>query len=200
MGDNLRWLHTSLLCFLVLPAAIAYGQSPGSCDDQLDQCDERLETESATCWAQCERRYGNDIDMSRWDRCTDRCDEARDRGWGSCDEEHDRCTQVADSQSGSSEINSPYAGSRSSGEDGCYFGECPDGDEINNAPPMPTGGGNSGPQTPPQEMPQQPKTYLTSICQTPTFWCRMNVQGPVGYQCYCSSYYGPITGFTVAER
>ena len=39
----------------------------------------------------------------------------------------------------------------------------------------------------------------TSICQTPAFWCRMFFPGPVGVSCYCNSYWGPVSGFTVPE-
>lgn len=87
------------------------------------------------------------------------------------------------------------AGLAAQGGDGCYFGECPEPGTP--APNLPEA-------TPTEwEEPQQspwPNDQLTSICQTPTFWCQMYEYGPVGADCWCADWNGYVYyGSTVPE-
>jgi len=82
------------------------------------------------------------------------------------------------------------------GGDGCYFGECPEGGAPTPTLPDPQQTQNVPNQTP---WPQQ-TNQVTSICQTPAFWCQMWETGPVGADCWCADWYGNIyTGQTVSQ-
>jgi hypothetical protein len=78
-------------------------------------------------------------------------------------------------------------GNAATGGDGCYFGEC--GDSTSKSPPAPPAPKQQPTQTgssaPPQQMPPQ-QVRMSSICQTPAFWCQMFQQGVVGGGCYCN--------------
>lgn len=161
----------------------------GDCFDQWDACTERGTLQGERCWDSCDSRYPNNYNA--WERCTDRCDASEDSAWKSCEREEKACEANATRES-----SSALYGSRESGQDGCYFGECPG--DINTAP------SGSPPQTVPQPQPPNPqpqtRAQTTSICQTPTFWCTMLGRGPVGMSCYCNTLYGPLPGITVPER
>jgi len=79
------------------------------------------------------------------------------------------------------------AGLAAQGGDGCYFGECPEPGTP--APDLPETTQTEWEQ--PQQTPW-PTEEVTSICQTPTFWCQMNEYGPVGASCWCADWYGYI--------
>jgi hypothetical protein len=86
------------------------------------------------------------------------------------------------------------------GEDGCYFGECPEpGATPPTLPPV------EQPQTwnepaPPNQTPWPQQQEMTSLCQTPQFWCQMWEFGPVGADCWCADWYGNIhTGWTIPQ-
>ena len=88
------------------------------------------------------------------------------------------------------------------GEDGCYFGECPEpGATPPSLPPVEEPQTWTDPnQTPPNQTPWPQQAELTSICQTPQFWCQMFEYGPVGAECWCADWYGNIhTGWTISE-
>lgn len=88
------------------------------------------------------------------------------------------------------------------GTDGCYFGECPEpGAQPPTLPPVEqTQGWPEAEPAPPNQTPWPQTAQLTSICQTPQFWCQMFEYGPVGADCWCADWYGNIhTGWTVAE-
>jgi len=93
-------------------------------------------------------------------------------------------------------------GGAAQGGDGCYFGECP---EPGAAPPtlpepepqQPTW---NEPNQTPNQTPWPQQAQVTSICQTPQFWCQMWETGPVGAECWCADWYGNIhTGWTIAQ-
>lgn len=41
--------------------------------------------------------------------------------------------------------------------------------------------------------------YLSSICQTPAMWCRINQRGQIGSPCWCNTAYGAQNGRLVQE-
>ena len=90
------------------------------------------------------------------------------------------------------------------GQEGCYFGECPEPGATPPSLPDP----QPQQQTPwndPNQQPQQspwPQTAeVTSICMTPQGWCQMMEFGPVGADCWCADWYGNVaTGQTVSEQ
>ena len=114
-------------------------------------------------------------------------------------------------------------GSRNSGEDGCYLGECPDGSSVpipDRAPPRQQGprpGGAGPPSFPPGgagppppfvpggtgQLPFPPGgnqfTY-TQICQTPLIWCVLPQLAVVGVGCGCNTMYGALFGVTVPAQ
>ena len=90
-------------------------------------------------------------------------------------------------------MSSVRYGSRDSGGDGCYFGECPDG-----GAPLPTTPGPAPIPGPRPPVTPPPPGQLTLICQTSMFWCQLPVPVPVGSFCGCYSMFGqPFAGLTV---
>lgn len=182
-------------CFLFALLGVSplfSGPASADCYDDEDICIERARDASDRCSDSCDRRYGNNFDA--WDRCTTRCDDAEDSATNACERRADQCR--------ASDVEAPadvMHGSRDSGGDGCYFGECPDSSAPQTTPrPQQTGTNDwpSGRNNPPAPPPSQ----NTSICQTPTFWCAMGVRGPVGAPCYCNSPMGFANGVTVPEQ
>lgn len=169
------------------------------CEEQEDVCIDLAESRGDACWDTCDARFPRDFD--RWDACTDACSANEDRAVDSCYSARDRC-EAPPSRNRfplSASRNEALFGARGNGEDGCYFGECPDGIPSDPRPPeeqspVPPKQSSPQPQFPP---PQQQR--FTAICQTPTFWCRMFQTGPVGYPCYCNSGFGPVNGVTVPQ-
>src|SRR5690606_28613516 len=101
-----------------------------ACDDQLDRCYEQAQHLSDLCLARCNANFPNNFDA--WDSCADRCDSQSDSNFSACDTEYDLCQGTASRGQG----NEPF-GSRQSGGDGCYFGECPEDFEQGPAAPSP---------------------------------------------------------------
>lgn len=85
------------------------------------------------------------------------------------------------------------------GQEGCYFGECPEpGTPAPNLPPEQANWPE--PQQTPWPDGTWPQQGATAICQTPTFWCVMGETGPVGSDCWCADWYGYVYyGTTVPQ-
>ena len=89
----------------------------------------------------------------------------------------------------------------SSGENGCYFGECPDGTAS------PGGGGGTTPvprqPNPPQPNPpqQRGRAEACQVYQPVLFWCVLppNNGGRAGEACWCPSVYGPLSGVAIGR-
>src|SRR5262249_11064885 len=81
------------------------------------------------------------------------------------------------------------------GGQGCYFGECPDGQTRPQQQPTRP----QQPDQPPVVLPY-PQQQPTNICQTPTFWCMTASYGVVGQNCFCGSPRGPVYGVAVPIR
>ena len=179
-----------LSVFLLLSLSILLvTEALADCDSDWDACFERANRQGEGCWNSCESQYYNDDDA--WDRCTARCQDEQDRDWNRCDSDFEICERQAEQELD----KQGHYGSRRSGEDGCYFGECPgDEPEQRQNPPSQQPG-----QTVPQQIPQQPLA-MSWICQTPTFWCTMFQAGPVGHACYCNSYYGAVWGQIIPQQ
>ena len=90
---------------------------------------------------------------------------------------------------------------RSGGENGCYFGECPDGTAS------PGGGGGTTPvpqpPNPPQPNPpqQRGRAEACQIYQPVMFWCMLHPNSGVrtGEACWCPSAYGPLSGVAIGR-
>lgn len=175
------------------------------CDVAFERCTDIASDADDACSAQCSGRYG--YDFYRLEICLERCESSYDREWSTCEAHYERCDRTALAPSGQSESSrSALYGSQDSGQDGCYFGECPDdlkrqpddqGQQRQTPPPRQ--------QEPRQQQqwpyPQQTQSFdSTSICQTPAFWCRMFSRGPVGVPCWCNSFWGRVNGVTVTEH
>jgi len=203
------WLRRiAVLCTCIGLSSQAFAD----CTDSRDACVDRADAKESRCSDNCDRVYSQDLDG--WERCFDRCTSTNDRETDGCETQLQRCEaleqQDENQQSTTSAPQQAPArgkkpnlyGSKDSGEDGCYFGECPDGNSPPSNPepkqPRPRPEPQPDPEPDPQPPPQK-QAPTTSICQTPTFWCRMYARGPVGYACYCNSSFGPIGGQTVPE-
>lgn len=111
--------------------------------------------------------------------------------------------------SGKSRTGTVDRSNSATGGDGCYFGECPDGSVTERKAPNPPPKEKVREPTEKEDGTDSPKRdrrttgsqQLTAICQTPAFWCRMNVTGRPGLPCYCNipGVGGPLNGVTVGE-
>ena len=176
------------------------------CDDAHDVCLTHAENRGDACWKRCDARFPNDAD--RWNTCTDQCDAAADREKDSCEVTSEQCAAAQDTDDSDSPTRrtstGPLFGAKENGEDGCYFGECPDGKTSPSPRTTPTAPPRTTPSTPspqPTPFPRNPfpQVLMTNVCQTPTFWCRMFQVGAVGYPCYCNSAFGPVNGQTIPQ-
>lgn len=186
-------------CAVLLASFLASAEDTDECDSQQISCFDEAEAKDDRCWERCERRGGDNL--GAWERCTDRCSIETDRASNACDKAYDQCVRFAGSggESASRSSRTDYQGSRKKGQDGCYFGECPEDIEgtIEDADPAPRT------RRPTPSPSPQPQIQTTSICQTPSFWCQMGVRGGVGLQCYCNNPYGfppVVNGVTVPEH
>ena len=175
------------LVFLV--AGFSIGEVAADCDDDWDRCFESANRQDDACWDRCEAQYARDLDSL--DRCTANCLNVNERRWDQCDQALEQCERGFQSELDDQRLY----GNRRSGEDGCYFGECPCDlpPATQNPPPQ-----SLEPTVP--NVPTQPAPAMSSICQTPAFWCQMFGPGLVGYSCYCNSYYGPVWGVVVPQH
>jgi hypothetical protein len=172
------------------------------CGFELKACESKAERRWDTCSAACDDLSSD----AAWERCVDRCDEQDADNFAQCEIEHEDCLANADEDPGSANsADSELFGSRRQGKDGCYFGECPDGTgtsrqrEPQPEPPV----FDDDQRFPRDSTPYPQPAQLTSICQTPSFWCPMNVVGPVGVPCYCANPFGfppTVNGITVPQR
>lgn len=179
----------ALFYLLIFPFGPTFAQT---CSDQWDVCSVAADQNSDRCWAECDTRFPDNFDS--WDRCTDKCNDNWDLESNSCEQQYDRC------EAGGGALRPDLSGSQQSGQDGCYFGECPD--TIDTSQPPPSSPQQPVPQQTPQPMPQPlpQNQHFTRICQTTYFWCTMNVQGQVGMPCYCyDNFHVPHNGVTVPE-
>lgn len=199
------------LC-LALPAQMA-ADTPEQCEARWSSCLDKAEEDVTACYDRCDARYP---DLGpKWDKCYDTCDAASDEALDQCDAQEDACldgkplnqTPAPPKPAGGGGATAPSPGmiygSKQSGQDGCYFGECA-GDIPNGGSPQPQQQPQpTQPQPQPQSYPQQqqvPMVKTTAICQTPAFWCQTFDRGVVGSACYCNSPFGPIMGMAVAEK
>ena len=180
----------ALVFFLTFMMSVfAIGEAAADCDRDWDRCFEDANRQDDACWNQCETRFSQDFDA--WDRCTANCLGQNERRWDQCDQALEQCERGFQSELDGQRLY----GNRRSGEDGCYFGECPGDIPPPSQDPPPQ---RSAPMSP--SVPSQPSSTMSSICQTPTFWCQMFGPGIVGYSCYCNSYYGPVWGIVVRQH
>lgn len=186
-----------ILAYCALGSTVAWG-------DDLDRCISAAKKTNLSCW--------------------NRCDAAEDECIADCDADFEARKQQCRSSSSASSNTSAGAGqtelsgTSKTGQDGCYYGECPpdldkriDKRTEDNAdeeePPR-----KSPRRQQPREQPQQDQpldrsafppaaqVQMTRICQTPAFWCMMLVAGPVSSPCWCASVFGTANGITVPER
>jgi hypothetical protein len=188
------------LCALLLAAVAAPGSSRADqCWDDRNACTDRADEAQEECSAGCDARFPGDLD--RWESCFDRCNNARDRAIRQCDRDEETCRSNAarrrsppdtPSRARDNAAARGFEGQRAQGQDGCYFGECPNDlqRKIEQAPPAPSSPQQQPPANPQIPVPQQQGSRMSWICQTPGFWCRMFVQGPVGYSCSCQNPFG----------
>ena len=86
---------------------------------------------------------------------------------------------------------------RSNGEQGCYFGECPDD------PTGPTRGADDPPPFfPPSNQPRyQPYAQVCQVYQPVLYYCHLPPRTAlVGQSCWCPTQWGPLVGFAVAPQ
>lgn len=182
--DGWRWLVPLMALWMLSPDVLA----------QRDACVSVAKQENRRCWDECEG--GRDV----VEACTEDCDAAYEAATRQC-----TTTDAA--------AKPQLYGTKKGGQDGCYFGECPDDlkDRIENAdeqpaeepvpprrrqPPVPT---VSEPASQPP-VPAYPQVQMTQICQTAYFWCVMNQYGPINSPCWCAGPYGIASGITVPQR
>lgn len=173
----------------VMLSMVPVTEAVADCDRDWDRCFEESNRQDDACWNNCESRYSRDFDA--WDRCTAACLATNERRWDQCDQALEQCER---GYQGDLKDRQLY-GNRRSGEDGCYFGECP-GD----IPPPTQDRPAPSPSPTLPSPPNQPQINMSSICQTSAFWCQMFAPGIVGYSCYCNSYYGPVWGVVVPQH
>ena len=208
---GLRFLVSLAVALIIGGAADSAGantEAEAACHEAADRCEDQTYEAFERCNERCDQRQ-DDVDW--WAACSDQCVATNDEAVAACDEQREACDagpQPAPkpAQQGAKPATG-LSGSKKAGQEGCYFGECPNDLEkkIETAPPgqpqpqptSPAPGPNSVPQPQPQPM---PTATDTSICQTPTFWCQMGMRGPVGYSCYCNTYMGPVYGVSVPEH
>jgi hypothetical protein len=145
--------------------------------DDAERCISRAKQTNVECWDDCSSRS-----------CMKRCDEAFVREKNQC-------------QARISTSKKQFSGTTKSGQNGCYYGECPPDleEQIENTEPERKKIEEEEPE--PEQKPRRrdnpPLPQVTNICQTPTFWCAMNQSGPVGYPCWCATPLGTANGITV---
>lgn len=174
---------------LALTAVIAAFPLPLAAADTAS-CVAGAKRESIRCWDRCSGTG------ARLDRCTDQCEDAFEKDRRSC---------ARDISASISADRSRLSGTKRSGEDGCYFGECPA--DLDRQVRQTHAEPDAFPRRPSRPVRQTPRdeplaqAATTNICQTPLFWCVMNEVGPVNYPCWCMN---PLTGFangiTVLKR
>ena len=159
-------------------------------DDAYDTCVSTAKKTNITCWNRC---AGDDD-------CNARCDSRFESAKRSC--------ATPSTQATAGIADKTLSGTKQSGQDGCYFGECPGNltekiDKVKDKPapePEPEEPVVDEPErkTPVRRQPRAAPT--TNICQTPAFWCFMNQVGPVNYPCWCGNAFGVAQGVTVPAR
>jgi hypothetical protein len=177
-----HWLRLGLL---VLPFVLS-PESPRAQTGERERCLALAKKDKLNCWSSCPS--GETRARSCVSTCNDTFDVSKSQ-----------CSQVSSSR---------LEGSRSGaggGANGCYFGECPEDlkkridskREETEAKPKPRTRTRAKPDPEPED---EPQIATTSICQTPGFWCTMNVRGAVGSSCWCVTPVGSSTGITVPQR
>jgi hypothetical protein len=170
--------------------------APGNATDALDQCISAAKRANIRCWDAC----GGDQD------CNDRCDSKYETAKKNCANPEATASAVPGKR---------LSGVKQNGQDGCYFGECPDDlqKKIDDAKKVPEQPPDESPASPPastappkrrrSDNPTQPFTPtvpITNVCQTPAFWCIMIQYGPVNSPCWCANMFGVAQGVTIAVR
>jgi hypothetical protein len=173
-----------------------------ACEEQAHECIAVSEQNAEECNENCE--YVSDVDERL--ACENRCDSRLNRRQKDCRQRENECASSA----ASAATEEALFGSKRTGQDGCYFGECPgnleeqieSGKKTRRREPAPE------PEREPLEdesavdqwPPRTVQTATTSICQTAAFWCQMGQRGAVGSYCYCNTFWGPVYGVTVPEQ
>jgi hypothetical protein len=127
------------------------------------------------------------------DRCVARAERALERCEVSC-KESESCLRRCDRTFESAEA-ACFEGSSATGEQGCYFGKCPE-DEEESPPERPRQRTADRDPTPlPQTPVPTPAQRWGTICMTQYGNCPMNLSaGLVGAPCYCTGVYGTVWG------
>lgn len=169
--------------FVLLAGACLVGSH--SQGEDVEDCIAQAKQTSVACWDRCSS-----------DSCIDRCDVTFNR-------QKTRCRE------GINTSKKNYSGTATNGQNGCYYGECPEDldKRIEESEPIrkrieeePTGSEEET-QKPPRTKPQpSQRAQFTNICQTPVAWCVMNQTGPVNYPCWCMTPLGMANGLTVPPR
>jgi hypothetical protein len=202
MRAILRGLIASIV-FAGLCLGVLAPVADEACDEHADECIAVSEENAEGCNERCE--YVSDVD----DRlgCQNRCDSRLNRRQKECRQLQRECSSSAASTTNEEAL----FGSKRTGQDGCYFGECPDNLEEQIESRKRTPRREPAPEReresvdddyPAEHWP--PRTVhtaaTTAICQTAAFWCQMSQRGTVGSYCYCNTLWGPVYGITVPEQ
>lgn len=174
--------------------AMTVGLQPAALSDEAS-CISTAKQTNVHCWDRC---GGDD---SAVQSCTADCDATFEAAKKRCESGKSR-NAIANTQ---------LSGTKKGGQDGCYFGECPDDlkkriEDVEEEPeekpaPAPHRRRTETPrEDPAPPAPSYPTAQMTQICQTPYFWCVMNQFGPVNSPCWCASPIGAANGITVPQR
>lgn len=181
--DTFRHL---LLFALVVSLFVLSLEDASAQTSDRERCLVLAKKDKLNCWSNCPSSE------TRARSCVAKCSDTFDASKSQC------------GQGSPSRLQGSRTGA-GGGADGCYFGECPDDlkkriDSKHEEPepkPKPRTRTRAKPDPEPEE---EPQVATTNICQTPAFWCTMNVRGSVGSPCWCVTPVGSSTGIAVLQR